>query len=146
MAIDLSKNQSLVFFEIDTDSPHNLSRFNRHISQAIALGEIAEDDFEQTIGSYEGVMNVGYVLTRDAYLRLFSGIELFLRGQTEVYQFMPWSTSVQVTAYRGSGWCTLEVRPVTTLVFADTPPTELAGWTYFPASKTYLAMIFEEEV
>ncbi len=87
MAIDLGLKRHLVFFEIDNSSPHDLSRFHRIISQSIATGKIAADDFEEVIGSYEGKMNVAYCLTAPAWVHLKGVLAVYMINQREVYAY-----------------------------------------------------------
>lgn len=146
MAIDLRLKRHLVFFEIDNATPHDLSRFHRIISQAIAMGRIGADDFEEVIGSYEGKMNVAYCLTAPAWVHLKGVLAVYMINQREVYAYSLdafWLLSFRYSA-NSKSWVQ-EGEQVAGWSAGNSAP-DAPGWTYFPSSGLYFTIDVKEAV
>ena len=144
MAIDFTKTRQIVLFEIDRKDPHDLARFHRNISQAMAEGTISDDDFEEVIGMYEGVMNVAYCMSARAYNRIFDRLEWYMRHQTEVYEFDMDTVTLFSKSFYGMDWRSHMVDWVEGFAFGGLPH-DAKGWTYFPSSKTYFTIVAAEQ-
>jgi hypothetical protein len=145
VAVDFSENRHLVFFELDKKSPHDLSRFHRNISQMTANGTLSVDDFEEVIGSYRGALNVAYVMPLGAFVAAFSRIEIYLRGQLEIYICdLDDIEASEVWNFQDEAW---QKKPLGWAIgySAGHAQPDAEGWTYIPSSGMYLTLISGED-
>jgi hypothetical protein len=144
MAINFGQTKRIVLFELDNETPHDLMRFHRAISQAIAERRISVGDFENTIGMWKGKLSVSYCMSAPAFDRIFGSIEWYIRSQEAIYAYDLENFDLGSMRFNGTGWITAKEDWVVGHAFGSSMPELADGWTFFPASGLYFTITGKE--